>query len=116
MPTYIDATLAQGAITESRVSAPIELGNNTGTRRLTLNVIAASGSSPTLTTIVETSMQGDPTYPTGWVEIARFTVATDVGSQSQLFSGVQRFVRLREVVTGAGASFTRSVVAIPLAS
>jgi hypothetical protein len=78
--------------------------SNYGTLRLTLNVTAASGTTPSLTVNVQTS-QDNAT----WSTIASFPAATAVGTSRKVFNGVDRYTRATTTITGTTPSFTFGV-------
>jgi hypothetical protein len=75
-----------------------------GTLRLTLNVTAVSGTTPSMTVNVQTS-QDNAT----WSTIASFPAATAVGTSRKVFNGVDRFTRATTTITGTTPSFTFGV-------
>jgi hypothetical protein len=76
------------------------------TARLSLDVTAASGTSPSMTVTIEHSADG-----TTWVAHPQgaFTAVTASGSQRKVLSGLDRFVRAVWTITGTTPSFTFSV-------
>jgi hypothetical protein len=82
--------------------ASVELGDCTQVR-LTLNVTAASGTTPTL----DVKLQGSPDGAT-WVDItgATFAQKTVVASERKVFVGIDRFVRAVYTIAGTTPSFT----------
>ena len=74
------------------------------TLRLTLDVTAASGTTPSMTVTVETSGDG-----TTWASAGTFTAATGVTSQRKSFGGLDRYARVSWAITGTTPSFTFSV-------
>lgn len=104
LPCPVIPAAAPATLTATANSAGLELGDR-GTARLKLNVTAASGTNPTLTVQMQTS----PDNAT-WTNLgAAFTQATGVTSQSQIFSGVDRFIRAVSTLGGTTPSFTFSV-------
>ena len=106
--TYVDAldvTLhASKAETATVTGAWIEAGRR-GVARLTLDVVAKAGTSPTLDVDIETSDDGTNNVRT----VASFTQKTDVGSERKCFAGLDRFVRMKATLGGTTPSFTFSV-------
>lgn len=74
------------------------------TLRLTLNVTAASGTSPSLTVNVQTSEDGAT-----WSAVASFAAATATGTQRKVFTGLDRYFRATWTISGTTPSFTFSV-------
>jgi hypothetical protein len=74
-----------------------------GTARLLLAVTAASGTTPTLDVVIQTSHDG-----TTWRTAHTFTQATATGTQRASFP-VDRFVRATWTVGGTTPSFTFAV-------
>jgi hypothetical protein len=72
---------------------------------LTLDVTAASGTTPSLTVNVQDSADGE-TFAT----VASFTAKTAVGSERKVFSGLREFIRAQAAApSGTTPSFTWSV-------
>lgn len=92
--------------TASFVSATQEPGD-LGVVRLTLAVTAASGTTPTLDVVVETSLDG-----TTWRSLGAFTQKTIVASERKSFSGVDRYIRANATVAGTTPSFTYSIAGL----
>lgn len=93
-----------GAITATAAGTGLELGDK-GTLRLTQNITAVSGTSPTLDTAVQTSRDNGATD--AWRTIASFTQKTGVTSERKCFAGLDHWVRLNHTVGGTGSpSFT----------
>lgn len=84
-------------------SAGLELGDK-GTVRLTLDVTAATGTSPTLDVTMETS-QDNAT----WTSLGTFAQKTTTGSEFKIFSGCGRFVRAACTIGGTTPDFTFSI-------
>ena len=92
------------AITVTAAGTGFETGDK-GTLRLTQNVTAASGTSPTLDTAVQTSKDNGVTD--AWRTIASFTQKTAVSAERKCFAGLDHWVRLNHTVGGTGSpSFT----------
>lgn len=96
--------LTSSVISSTSASAPVDLAQYRAVR-LTLDVTAASGTTPTLTVTIETAASATATT---WRTAGAFTAATAIGAQELLFSGVERFVRAR-YVPSSGASFIASI-------
>lgn len=86
-------------------------GNGTGKRaaahtqaRLTLDVTARSGTTPTLDVAVQTSGDG-----TTWSTVASFAQKTNVGAERKVFSGLDEFVRVTWTLAGTTPNFTFKV-------
>lgn len=103
---YADAlTLkASAAQTVSTVGATVAVGEH-GVARLTLAVTAATGTTPTLDVVVETSQDG-----TTWRSLGSFAQKTIVASERKSFSGCDHYIRYNATVAGTTPSFTYSVV------
>ncbi len=75
--------------------------------RCTLAVSAASGTSPTLDVIIESSPD-----QLAWSEVGRFTQRATAGTQDVTVAGCARYVRVRWEIGGTGGpSFTFAVTA-----
>lgn len=100
----LSAALSPAApLTASGTSSGFEVADH-GTLRLTQTVTAASGTSPTLTTDVQTSKDNGVTD--SWRTVASFTQKTGVTSERKCFAGCDHFVRLNHTVGGTTPSFT----------
>ncbi len=78
--------------------------SNYGTLRLTLNVTAVSGTTPSMTVNVQTSQDGST-----WSTVASFAAAATTGTQRKVFNGVDRYTRATTSITGTTPSFTFAV-------
>jgi hypothetical protein len=79
-------------------------GRNVGyihTLRLNRVVTAASGTTPSLTVIIEHSADNAT-----WSTHTTFTAATAVNTERKVLSGLDRYVRARWTVSGTTPSFT----------
>lgn len=95
---------AQSAVTGSGNTASHEVGGRS-TARLTLNVTAATGTTPSLTVNVQTSNDG-----TTWTTVASFPSATAAGSSAKVFGPLDRFVRAQWAApTGTTPSFNFNI-------
>jgi hypothetical protein len=74
------------------------------TLRLTLDVSAASGTTPTLTVAVEHSRDG-----VTWTALDAFPQVTGAGTTHRTFGGVDNYVRATWSVGGTTPSFTFAV-------
>lgn len=74
------------------------------TARLTLDVTAVTGTTPTATVTVETSEDG-----AAWVAVGAFAAATAVSRQRRSFSGLDRLIRASWVLGGTTPTFTFAV-------
>lgn len=77
-----------------------------GCLALTLDVTAASGTTPTLDVAIQTRKDSSDS----WRAIASFTQKTTTGSERKCFAGCDRQVRAVLTVGGTTPSFTCSVV------
>ena len=72
---------------------------------LTLDVTAASGTTPTLDVNVQDSADGS-----SWATVGSFAQKTGVASERKVFSGLREFIRAQHGVPGGTTpSFTYSV-------
>jgi hypothetical protein len=99
----IPLTLANSTITATTVGAAVELGDRT-TLRLDAVVATATGTTPSLTITIETSKDA-----TTWTTVAAFTAITAAGSARKIFTGLDRFIRINETVSGTTPSFVRTI-------
>lgn len=90
---------ASAARTTTANGAAVELGDK-GTVRALLAITAASGTTPTLDVVIQTSHDGAT-----WRTAHTFTQATAIGQQRASFT-VDRFVRAAWTVGGTTPSFT----------
>lgn len=95
--------LHDGTRTGNGNGAPVAVGTH-HTARLTLNVTAASGTSPSLTVTVQHSEDG-----TTWRSHTAFAAATGTGAQRLVISGLDQFLRVSWAITGTTPSFTFTV-------
>ena len=96
--------VSSAARTASGTGETYEVGSG-NTLRLTLAVTAASGTTPTLDAIVETSADG----ATGWRAVFSFGQKTTTGSDRQSFGNLDRFVRCSWTIGGTTPSLTWSL-------
>lgn len=93
-------------ITATGTSAPVRLDNK-GVARLSIDVTAASGTSPSLTATVQTSADSGVNDP--WRTVAAFAAATAVSTERKSFAGLDRFVRVSYAVSGTTPSLTLGI-------
>lgn len=99
-----EAHLASGVLAASLVGEPIPAGDR-GTMRLTLDVTAVSGTSPTVAVTLETSED-----KLSWRTLGTFVTATAVGKERKVFAGCDRYVRANEVLGGSATpTVTRTI-------
>jgi len=99
---YAEVTLERATLTATRTGETVDLMR--AGLALTLDVTAASGTTPTLDVAVQTSHDGAT-----WTTVASFARATGVGSERKRFSGLDRYVRAVATLGGTTPSFTFSV-------
>ena len=105
-PIYGDSFTVLGSTTATATAqSPAVPSGQYNTLRLTLNVTAASGTTPSMTVTIETSSTGSG----GWTSVGAFAAATAVSTQQKVFSGLDRFVRANYAISGTTPSFTFSV-------
>jgi hypothetical protein len=81
----------------------VEVGE-CGTACLTLTVSAHTAGGDTMDVTIQTSSDNGATD--AWRTVASFAQNTDVGSERKSFSGLDRWVRYRAVLAGAGVDVT----------
>lgn len=97
--------LASAARTSSTTSDVYEVGDK-GTARLTLDITAVSGTTPSIHVQIETRKD----YSSGdWRVVDAFGPKTAVGSERRSMSGLDRFVRAVCTIAGTTPSFTFSL-------
>lgn len=94
-----------GQATASVNGAPIECGERV-TACLTLSVIAATGTTPTLDVTVQTR----ESQTAAWRTVGSFAQATGVSSERKSFPGLDRWVRAIATLGGTTPAFTFSVI------
>lgn len=94
-PAAVRGTNGAGA------AVPVESAH---TARLTLDVSAAGGGTPTMTVTVETSEDA-----ASWRSVGAFPAVTAAGQQRRSFSGLDRFVRASWALGGTTPTFTFAV-------
>ena len=99
----VDLMLAASAARTANGNGNVAEPGDRGVARLTLNITAASGTSPTLNVTVQTSHDG-----VTWRSAGSFTQATGVSVQRATFN-IDRFVRATWTVGGTTPSFTFSL-------
>lgn len=112
-----DVTLkASGAETSSTTGAAVEMGG-AGRVTLTVDITAASGTTPTMTVVIEGSIDGTTWFTIATVGLSGLGYGVGVPSN---FTGVSAtrgvvpaapFMRYRSVIGGTTPSFTYSVLA-----
>lgn len=100
--TAIDLSPA-AALTATAVGTGFETGDK-GVLRLSQDVTAASGTTPSLTTAVQTSADDGATD--AYRTIASFTAKTAVSAERKCFAGLDHWVRLSHTISGTTPSFT----------
>lgn len=104
-----EITLFSGTATATANGDAIAVGDRFGAR-LTLDVTAASGTSPTLDVKIQTRKDADDTWrDLAGTGIPAFTQATAAGSQRKCFSGFDREIRYVATLGGTTPSFTFSL-------
>jgi hypothetical protein len=99
-----DIDLSPAAALTVTVAGPgLETGDK-GTLRLTQNITAVTGTTPTLVTDVQTSKDNAATDP--YRTVASFTSKTGVTSERKCFAGLDHWVRLNHTLGGTTPSFT----------
>jgi len=91
------------ALTASVAGTGAEIAD-AGVLRLTQTVTAATGTTPTLTTDVQTSR--DNGVADAWRTVASFTQKTAASTERKCFAGCDHYVRLNHTVGGTTPSFT----------
>jgi hypothetical protein len=99
-----DVTL-QASVTKTATytGSAVEVGDR-GVGRFLLTVSAASGTTPTLDVLIQTSYDNST-----WRSVASFTQATSTTTERLSFSGLDRYVRAKATIGGTTPSFTYSV-------
>lgn len=97
-------SLPSAARTASGAGTAVDSGAANVVRGLTLAVTASSGTTPTLDARLETSHDN-----AAWVTVGSFAQKTGAASETKLFSGLDRYVRVAWTVGGTTPSFTFSV-------
>lgn len=110
---------ASGAETASTTSATIYTSDGAGSIYFEVNVSAVTGTTPTMTLVVEGSNDlstwftlgtvGANGYNVGPVSTAPSNITSAVGTVRAVFTPMQ-FVRYRSVIGGTNPSFTYSVL------
>lgn len=103
----VDTLVASAARTTSGESAVLSGFDDADTLRAQLNVTAASGTTPSLTVLIEDTLDG-----TNWNTVGSFSAKTAAGREVINASGpFANDIRVRWTITGTTPSFTFSVVA-----
>ena len=105
-PGATDTIVAPATRTTSADTGPITGWGDVQTIRTQLAVTAVAGTSPSLTVVVEDSLDGAT-----WYQLGTFTPATAVGAQAiNIGKPFTDRLRWRWTITGTGASFGFSVM------
>jgi hypothetical protein len=75
------------------------------TLRLLLNVTAASGTTPSLTVVIEHSADNST-----WVTHTSFAAKTTTGTERKVISALDRYVRATWTISGTTPSFTFGLI------
>ncbi len=100
-----DDVLLQPATTITATTNGDAIDVRHGVLALTLNVTAASGTSPTLDVAVQTRRDASD----AWRAVAAFAQKTAISSERKCFAGLDRQARVVNTVGGTTPSFTFSV-------
>lgn len=107
-PGTIDTLVPSAARTTSSQTSSLAGYGYATTLRAQLAVTAVSGTTPSMTVVIEDTVDGG----TNWNQVAAFTAATAVGVQVQnVTTPFSDTIRVRWTVTGTTPSFTFSVLA-----
>lgn len=98
------AILAPGAARTTGGGGPAIHMKDRDTLRLTLDVSAAAGTTPSLAVTLEHSSDGET-----WTTHSTFAAKTGVGSERKVFAGIDQWARVTWTITGTTPSFTFSV-------
>lgn len=105
---YVDSddnlTIDAATRTATGQGAAVEVEKGSGCFELVVS--AASGTSPTLDVVVQTSKDGTGSGLGAWRTVATFTQATAATSQRVSSTALDRFVRASATVGGTTPSFT----------
>lgn len=82
-------------------SGPAQATPSYVTVRLTLDVAAVAGTTPSMTVNVQTSDDGAT-----WTTLGSFPAVTAAGKVRRAFAGLDRYVRATTTITGTTPSFT----------
>ena len=93
--------VAPGTVTTANGNTSARAVGYIHTLRLERVVTAASGTTPSLTVIIEHGPDG-----TTWITHTTFTAATGANTERKVLSGLDRYVRARWTVSGTTPSFT----------
>lgn len=104
MADLITITLADAAARGSSASGSSVDRGAYSAARLTLSVSAASGTTPALVVVVETSQDG-----VSWTQAHAFASRSTTGEETLSVAGLSTYVRARWTITGTSASFTFGV-------
>lgn len=104
-----DAVTIQDQITRTATGNGAAVEAKKGTGCFELVVTAASGTTPTLDVVVQTSKDGSGSGLGAWRTVATFTQATAATSQRVSSTSLDRFVRAAATIGGTTPSFSYSV-------
>lgn len=99
-------TLAASAARTASGQGVAMLAGDRASASMLLSVTAASGTSPTLNTSVETRHDAAD----AWRSVGSFAQATGISAQRESFPGLDREVRVAWTIAGTTPSFTFTVV------
>lgn len=110
---------ASGAETASTTSGSRNTGNDGGSLFVTVKVTAATGTTPTMTVVIEGSADGTNWFTLGTVGANGYAAGTTASAPSNFTAAAtvraafpaMQFVRSRSVIGGTTPSFTYSVSA-----
>lgn len=114
---FLFTTKASAAETASTTHSSFDTGPESGAVVVTVDVTAASGTTPTMTVVVEGSDDGSTWFELGTVGLNGYrsgsvgtapTNFTAAATQRGVFPATQ-FIRTRSVIAGTTPSFTYSV-------
>lgn len=108
MASYGNDVTVQASTTKTATgtSTPVELDDK-GTLRLSLTSSAVSGTTPSMTVTMQTSLDAGVTD--AWRSLGAFTAQTAAGTERKSFPGADRYVRASWVISGTTPSFTFSI-------
>lgn len=100
-----DAPLVASAARDATFTSDTYEMGELSTLRMNLDVTAASGTTPTLDVVIQTSNDGS----TNWQALGTFAQKTAASSERNVFPGADRFVRVVCTIGGTTPSFTFSL-------
>jgi hypothetical protein len=98
------ALVAGGTTVTAGGNSPARAMPDQDTLRLTLDVTAATGTTPSITVTLQHSHDG-----TTWTNHSAFAAKTTAASERKVFAGIDNYVRLTWTVSGTTPSFTFGV-------